>query len=261
MNVGRVSAIWRYPVKSMAGEKLDSCNVTLRGLLGDRAYALVDKQTGMVVSAKNPRLWPDIFMLSAAFLHSPSVDGNLATIRISMPDGRIVTNDTASSELSTLFGRQVELTSVPPARPILQQFWPDDGRVTDERMPANSFFDLAIVNLLMTTTLDRLAVSYAGGNFDVRRFRPNIVVTPEPGMTSDPESAAVEKVLAIGDEVRIKVDSRCGRCVMTTLEQPDLPKDAAILRTIVRANEGFAGLNTHVVQTGTIRVGDVVRYV
>ena len=65
---GAVATLWRYPVKSMLGEEINSSVVTLRGLLGDRAYALVDQTTGKVVSAKNPRKWPDMFRFRAAYV-------------------------------------------------------------------------------------------------------------------------------------------------------------------------------------------------
>jgi uncharacterized protein YcbX len=163
-----------------------------------------------------------------------------------------------NGKLSSLLGRRVTLTRQPPPRPVLQQYWPDDGRVTDEAMPAGTFFDLALVNVLLTTTLDRLSTAYPEGNFDIRRFRPNIVITPEAGIETDPEIASVGGTITLGDVARLRIDSRCGRCVMTTLEQPGLPKDVGILRTVARANEGFAGLNSTVIQPGTLRIGDAV---
>ena len=66
--IGCVSAIWRYPVKSMAGEELETCEVTERGLLGDRGYALMDESGGIVASAKNPRVWPDLLSYQATFV-------------------------------------------------------------------------------------------------------------------------------------------------------------------------------------------------
>ena len=261
--IGHVAALWRYPVKSMAGEELDSCEVTPRGLLGDRGYALVDESAGVVASAKNPRVWPDLLAYRAAYTAPPRLGEGLPPVRITLPDGREVgSEDQAAEALSATFGRPVVLSARPPDRPVLQQFWPDlDGTgggetVTDEVMRAGTFFDLALVNLLLTTTLARLSEAYPAGQFGVTRFRPNIVVRPLPTGCDDPETAWVGRTLAVGDAVRVRVVARCTRCVMTTLAQPDLPRDASILRTVVRANDGCAGLNGSVVRTGVIRVGD-----
>ncbi len=254
--LGRVSALWRYPVKSMAGEELNRCEITPRGLLGDRAYALVDEATGLIGSAKNPRAWPDLLSYRAAFVETPQVGKPLPPVRIAMPGGQDI-------DLATAFGRRVGLSASPPEQPILEQFWPvldatGEERVTNERMPPSSFFDLAVVNVLLTTTLDRLAAAYPQGRFDMRRFRPNIVITPEPTATADPEAAVVGQTLCLGDAVRLHVDSRCARCVMTTLAHGGMTKDTDILRTVIRANDGFVGLNSSVAQAGVIAVGDRV---
>jgi MOSC domain-containing protein len=69
--VGTVQALWRFPVKSMAGEQLDAADVTPGGLIGDRAYAIVDRETGKVASAKHPKLWPDLLKCRAALVEEP----------------------------------------------------------------------------------------------------------------------------------------------------------------------------------------------
>jgi uncharacterized protein YcbX len=66
--VGSVVSLWQYPVKSMMGEELNATVVTDRGLLGDRAYALVDHSDGKVATAKNPRKWPRLFDFRATFI-------------------------------------------------------------------------------------------------------------------------------------------------------------------------------------------------
>lgn len=260
--LGRVTAIWRYPVKSMAGEELEACEVTQSGLLGDRAYALVDETNGVIASAKNPRTWPSLLAYRAAFTEPPRLGDELPPVQITFPDGRTLKSGAQTAEaLSAALGRRVALSAHPPAQPVLQQFWPDrEGTageaITDEAMPQGTFFDLALVNILLTTTLDQLTRAYPEGQFVVRRFRPNILVAPEVLGTEDPEPQWVGRTLAVGDALRIRIDARCTRCVMTTLAQPDLPKDAGILRTVVRANEGYAGLNGTVIRPGRIRVGD-----
>ena len=86
--VGSVVSLWRYPVKSMMGEELNSADVTDRGMLGDRAYELVDQEDGKVVSAKNPRKWPSLFDFRAAYVEPPRVDDPMPPVRITLPDGK-----------------------------------------------------------------------------------------------------------------------------------------------------------------------------
>src|ERR687885_2481803 len=90
--LGSVVALWRYPVKSMLGEELNASAVTPRGLLGDRAYALVDRADGKVASAKNPRKWPQLFDCRAVFVAPPRLGANLPPVRLTLPDGTILTS-------------------------------------------------------------------------------------------------------------------------------------------------------------------------
>jgi hypothetical protein len=87
--VGSVKSLWRYPVKSMAGEELDASEVTGRGLRGDRAYALIDSVDGKVASAKNPRKWPQLFEFGAAYYDNPRSGAALPAVRITLPDGTV----------------------------------------------------------------------------------------------------------------------------------------------------------------------------
>src|ERR671939_915052 len=87
---GTVVALWRYPVKSMLGEELNASAVTDRGLLGDRAYALVDRSDGKVASAKNPRKWPRLFDCRAAYVDTPRTGARLPAVRVTLPDGTIL---------------------------------------------------------------------------------------------------------------------------------------------------------------------------
>src|SRR6266542_1720750 len=91
--LGSVVSLWRYPVKSMMGEELNATEITSGGLLGDRAYALVDSANGKVASAKNPRKWPQLFDFRAALVDAPTPGGKLPPIRITLPDGTIVSSE------------------------------------------------------------------------------------------------------------------------------------------------------------------------
>jgi uncharacterized protein YcbX len=130
--------------------------------------------------------------------------------------------------------------------------------VTDENMPAGTFFDFAAVHVLTTATLGQLSKEYPEGRFEVRRFRPNIVVAPESGVSGFVENDWVDRTLAIGDELRLSITGPCPRCVMTTLAQGDLPKDPGILRTAARQNQAHVGVYSSVTQAGRIRRGDPV---
>ena len=86
--VGTVESLWRFPVKSMRGEQLREAAVTERCVLGDRAYALIDTDTGRVVSAKSARLFPEILNCGANFVRSPQSGDDIPPVHIALPDGR-----------------------------------------------------------------------------------------------------------------------------------------------------------------------------
>jgi uncharacterized protein YcbX len=259
-------AIRRYPVKSMQGEELNAAEVDGRGLLGDRAYALLDAADGKVVSAKNPRKWGRMFDCHAAFVAPPVPGDSLPPVRITLPDGSHATGDDpdAPRRLSEAMGRAVLLSTSAPEAPGLEEYWPDlDGlprrdEVTDESIPAGMFFDLAVVHLVTTATLDRLRELAPSSRFEARRFRPNLVVETPVGASGFAENEWVGRSLAIGDHVRLSITGPCPRCVMTTLAQADLPKDPGVLRAAVEHNGGHVGVYASVVRAGTVRRGDPV---
>lgn len=255
-----VVSLWRYPVKSMMGEELRATKVTEKGIQGDRASALVDVETRKIVSAKNPKRWPNMFSFRSRY---NDLD-NSSNVQITLPDGSTINSDdeNVNSALSAALGREVEFISQVPNDPQLEEYWPDieelDNRdvVTDEDMPKGTFYDLAIIHLLTTSTLDELTRLYPEGRFEAKRFRPNIILnTEEKGFV---ESGWVGKTITIGEEVKLKITDHCPRCVMTTLNQGDLPKDNKILRTAAQHNEAHVGVYAEVIQGGTIRCDDVV---
>jgi len=267
IELGSVVSLWRYPVKSMMGEELNSAEVTERGLLGDRAYALLDSSTAKVVSAKNPRKWPNLFDFRAAFVEPPRTGEKIPSVRITLPNGTMLTSEQRelNQVLTNALGHAVTLAMAAPETPSLEEYWPDmEGlahreTVTDEAIPAGTFFDLAVAHVLTTATLDRLRDLYPQGRFEVRRFRPNIVVQPSSGEKTFVENAWIGHTLAIGDQVRLNITGPCPRCVMTTLSQGDLPKDPGILRTAAQHNQVNVGVYAAVVRGGTIRRGDPLR--
>ena len=93
VELGGVVSLWRYPVKSMMGEELNATEVTERGLLGDRAYAVVDSSDGKAATAKNPRKWPRLFDFGATFIVPARPAAKVPLVRITLPDGTTVTSD------------------------------------------------------------------------------------------------------------------------------------------------------------------------
>jgi uncharacterized protein YcbX len=265
--IGAVVALWRYPVKSMIGEELNATEVTEHGLLGDRAYALVDSADGKAATAKNPRKWPRLFDFRATFIAPVRAAAPVPPVRIALPDGTAVTSDQGDLNqiLSQALNRAVTLRAAEPGAVTAEEYWPDmeglDHRdtVTDFTLPEGTFFDVAMVHLLTTATLERLRELYPPGRFEVQRFRPNIVVQLASGETGFAENAWVGHTLAIGPAVRLHITGPCGRCVMTTLAQGDLARDPGILRTAAQHNHVNVGVYAAVVQGGTIRRGDRVR--
>jgi uncharacterized protein YcbX len=278
--LGSVVSLWRYPVKSMMGEELNASEVTPRGLLGDRAYALVDSLDGKVASAKNPRKWPQLFDCRAVFVDEPRPGAPMPPVRLTLPDGTLVTQGQGGLNpiLSQVLQRDVTLQAAErgheevvestfpnPWAASAEEYWPDleglDYRdtVTDFALPEGTFFDAAAVHVLTTATLDRLRELYPQGRFEARRFRPNLVVAPVHDVKDFVENGWIDHTLALGDDVRLRITGGCPRCVMTTLAQRDLPQDPGILRTAAQHNHVTVGVYAAVVRGGRIRRGDPVR--
>ena len=264
---GRIVSIWRYPVKSMLGEELNSSYVTERGLIGDRVYALVDQETGKVASAKNPKKWGTLFDFHATFIDPLRDVENIPPIRITFPDGTQIFSDQGHIEdtLSKILGREVSLMKANLDKPSYEEYWPDiEGlaqreKVTDEPMPPKTFFDIAVIHILTSSTIDHLRELYPEGRFEVRRFRPNIVVESTSGENDFIENLWVGKKMVIGEETILKITGPCTRCVMTTLPQADLPRDLGILHTVAKYNQVHAGVYASVHRGGRIHRGDRVR--
>ena len=261
----------------MMGEEINSSYITERGLVGDRTYAVVDKQTGKIASAKNPRKWEKLFDFRSIFVDSPQDVNDIPPVRITFPNGiNFLSNnhregkeveDDINSSLSQVFNRQVALMkSSSFENPNYEEYWPDINglaqreKITDETMPSNTFFDIAVIHILTTSTINRLRELYPQGRFEVRRFRPNIVI--ESGakeMKNDfIENTWVGKKMIIGKDVGLNVTAPCTRCVMITLPQGDLPQDLGILKTVAKYNQVHVGVYASVERGGTIHRGDTI---
>jgi uncharacterized protein YcbX len=259
--LGTIQAIWRYPVKSLRGEQVQSAEVTANGLAGDRAYALRDRATGRVMSGKR---WARLFECGATYPDGPS-----APPAITLPDGSRVGVDAAAGALSAWLGHDVELVRAIPEHTaefeIAIQTVEDIEAGVDQSAveagdypcPPGTFFDAAPLHVLTDATLAVLGAAYPEGRFDVRRFRPNVFIATggAPGLVEEGWSG---RTLALGGQVRASVLMGTIRCVMTTLPQQDLPRDPKILRTVAQRAGGNVGVYATVAAEGMLRVGDAV---
>lgn len=281
---GSVAALWRYPVKSMQGEALTAATLDARGLLGDRAYAVLERATGHIASAKHPRKWRRLFACRAAYAAPPRPDAPLPPVIITPPDGPVIRSDQADCDqaLSRLLGCAVALITLAPPAPTREaDRTPDDhsgGTATIRQeplalaAPAGTFFDYAPLHLLTTATLAALGQIYPAGQFDPRRFRPNLLITPAEDASGFVEQAWLGYRLILGATVHLQLIDPCPRCVVTTLAQGELPHDPQILRTLSAHTTGVsrtlapgavfpavAGIYGRALQGGPVRIGDAVR--
>jgi uncharacterized protein YcbX len=291
IDIGEVTDLWRFPVKSMGGEQLKELEISAHGVVGDRAYAMLDKQTGKVVSAKNSKLFPELLNCSAKFVSKPLQHGKIPAVIITLSNGDSVSSDdpAANDKLSEFFGRQVSLIQTAPADFTIDQFHPDIAGLDpsgnqnttvaqklgsalfnsvglDSPVPAGSFLDVFPVSVITTSTMAKLKELSPQSLFDVQRFRMNIVVkTSENGFV---ENEWVNHVIAMEDSAQLAVAMLDPRCVMTTLAQPGLPQDLNVLKTIVAHNRvelpgmgkfPCAGVYAVVQKEGTVRIGQSVK--
>ena len=273
---GTVKALWRYPVKSMAGTKLNEAVITEGGILGDRAYAVIDGTSGRVGSAKTPKKWASLMALAANFVEPPEAGALLPPVRIVWSDGTEATSDAGDvdARLSETLGRPVTLTTERPETPSLERLDPLAAEETivdiGELMMAGRFSDYAALHLITTATMARLAALRPESVFNARRFRPNVTIATPEGETGFVENDWVGRELVIGDEVRLRISDPTPRCSIPTIAQKGLAKDPQVLRTIVEHNRlpvplldgeslPCAGVYGFVIQGGTVKRGDTVR--
>lgn len=247
MIAGTVAGLWRYPVKSMRGEELSAVEAGERGLVHDRGWALLDRESGLVASAKLPRLW---WKLLACRAEAGAGDGAgaPATVRVTLPDGRVVVAGEAAADvaLTEALERPVTLAAMAPEGATIARYWPDvaelplrDTATTGAiglGAPPGTFFDYAPLHLLTTATLAHLRALAPDGDFDLRRFRPNLVIAPPEGTEGLVENGWVGRALLLGETVRLRVTNPSPRCIVPTLPQGELPRDPGILRAVARHN-------------------------
>lgn len=260
-----IAALYRYPVKSMLGESLTRAVLDERGVVGDRAYALLDVESGIIASAKVPQRWGMLLEFSAAFSGEPVPGEPAPPVTITFPDGSTRRSDDPEIDqtLSAVLGREVELITTPPDGSAFEELWVDIEGVdradlapekiieattarqedTGEAIsrfdvaafaPPGRFYDLAALHVITESTLARLREISPKSDFDARRYRPNVVLADtEPGFV---ENDWPGREMTLGSDVRVAFTFQTMRCVMTTMAQEELPEDRNTLRTVAKNN-------------------------
>jgi uncharacterized protein YcbX len=284
MQVGSLSALLRYPVKSMAGEPLDAVELTAGGLPGDRAWAVRDEIRGGIRGAKKIAA---LMGLKSRYAKPPAPTGS-SPAEITLPDGSVVgTGDADVSErLSKALDHEVTLWPLQPADALdhyrrgapshddlEQELRAIFGRAPEEPLPdlglfppellefespPGTYFDAFPLLLLTERSLRSMNERAPESRFDVRRFRPNLVVADSGSKTPFPEQEWRGRRLQIG-EATLQLTVQCPRCVMVTHGFEDLDKDPRVMRSLVREAEGNLGVYATVETPGTMKVGDPVQ--
>jgi uncharacterized protein YcbX len=208
----RVTGLWRHAVKSLQGQPVDSALVDFRGVVGDRAWGVRDVRSGTIVSAKRD---PDLLLVTA------QVSGEGVTVTV--PGQAAAHGRAADAALSAFLGRPVVIDMAPPTGP--------------------AYVDAADLHVLSAAEV---------GAWDVRRFRPNVVVD-WPGSLDGLVGERIRLGTVVAD-----VTKRTRRCAMPTARQPGVPKDVGVLRTIARQRDMCLGVYAQVAHGGVVHVGDVL---
>ncbi|MCB1601886.1 MAG: MOSC domain-containing protein [Xanthomonadales bacterium] len=228
--VGQVIGLWRYPVKSMAGEALDKVDVSWHGLTGDRRWAFVRD-----LAAPSGFPWLTLRERADMSHYQPTfVDPDLpdhSPVRVRTPTG-------------------TELGITDPA--LASELHPATVRVIKQD---RGVFDTFPVSIITTQTIRRLA-TLTGAELDVRRFRPNILV--EATVAGDfPEDQWVGRILRVGS-LRLRVDKRDVRCVVITIDPTTTERNTTILRTVISDRQGCLGVYASTVEPGLVTLNDAV---
>lgn len=280
-----VSEIWRYPVKSMGGERINNVAVGARGMHADRMWAVRDPELGSFTTARRK---PALLMCSARYpedpVDHPAVPGNAPEVMITLPDGTEVSSSDPQihRRLSDVVGTEVQLEPLPPTSAKERYQSPREtkaemraklGLADDEPLPDFSIFPLKMLSvisryvapvgalydsyplhLITRTSLASMGALAPGSDFDVRRFRPNLVVETddEAGL---PENAWLEADIEL-PRATLRGEIPTLRCVMPTRGQAELPADPEVMRTVAKHARRCLGLYATVARSGVISVGD-----
>jgi len=240
--------LWRYPVKSLQGEPIDGASVEADGVAGDRRWGLRDQRTGRILTARRR---PELLGASATY------DGDDPVI--TLPDGSTAVGRgrRTDSQLSEWLESPVSLVSSLGGDAGKAEYFADATDDTSQAiewtMPYGRYVDAAPILMLTTVSLRTAAGHHPDGAWDVRRFRPNILIDLEgEGWVED---SWVGQQIRIGT-VTLNPTQPCIRCTMVTRSQPGLDADVEMFRTLARHHGGLFGVWSDVVTTGSLSVGD-----
>lgn len=275
---GRIKEIWRYPVKGMAGERLESCALGEKGLQGDRTWALRDEVRKEIQSCK---FRPELLLCTAR-----GRDGAGRQVDVTFPDGSVLGSDSAEihSRLSKLTGHASSLEALRPEsdldfyrrRRLDDHTWLDELKATFDReageplpdfsqLPPQvvefvstpgTFFLVTPLHIVTTATLSQLKSMNPGADWDRRRFRPNFLVEPDAG-AGFVEQDWIGKRLMIGGAT-VDCARATPRCGAVTRAQPGFAADKTILRTVVKDADQNVGVYGLVSGSANVKVGDPV---
>jgi uncharacterized protein len=283
--VGTVAELWRFPVKSMAGERLERAELTAGGVVGDRLWAVRDELLGSITGGK--RL-PALMTCTARFLAEPAADAAgeaVPPVAIALPDGTELRSDEpdVDARLSAFVGRAVTLCPRLPARErehyraarftmsdLRTQFaLAPDEPVPDFSMfpvsmllalsryatPPGTYFDAYPLHVLTTATLAELRRLDPTAGAEALRFRPNVLVAVEgAGLAENGWCGGALRAGAMQADVEIPTV----RCSMTTRAQPGLAADPGVLRAVAQHARRCAGVYASIARAGHVQIGDSV---
>ncbi len=268
--LGSIAQLWRYPVKSMQGEQLDSVELDGHGIVGDRRYALRDLTSGTIISAKVPKLGRPLLTCRAT-----TIDGNVAVTVGDVTYDIETDRQELDAALTSLLDRPVCVASVGADPEIYSSEWPEldgmalSGVTLELPLHDGTFADLASLHLMTTTSLEHLHNLEPDLEIAIQRFRPGIVIDHQ--RPDDEPASFVEnewaQLRARAGSAEIIFGEASPRCIMTTLEQPGLSADKRVLQTLGEHNRrdfaGFGnfaclGVYAETAIAGTASVGDSI---
>ena len=250
MRIGTIKQIWRFAVKSMAGEQLEMCTVGMRGIPGDRGWVVRDETANKLATGSR---FPLLMQCAARYRKAPA-DSFIPHVEMRFPDGIQISSDLVdvNTRLTELLGKPVSLSPLANDNSEQSAIQLNSARGT--------YFDVAPIHVLTTASLAEMKRLKPAADWDVRRFRPNFFVETDAGFEGLIEVEWNGRTLRIG-EVELLCELPCERCAMTIHAQPELPKDESIFRTIVKEANTNLGAYASVLKPGEVRTGDVVEII
>lgn len=287
MSVGTVTQLWRYPVKSMAGEQLSAAEIDQNGVAGDRGWAVREIEADVT---RNAREMPKLLQFASAYAESPNFDQRSPAVTITTPDNVQVqsADENRDQQLSEILGRPVMLTPLHPADDLawyaraqipegvdpMQALRQLMGMEEDDPLPdfsglppdlqnfsspPGTYFDCYPIHIMTTSSLNTLAEAGGGEDVDVRRFRPNVLID-----TGDAEGLLevdwTGKKLRLGGVV-IELQTTTVRCSVPAHAQRDFGSSRAVGRALIENTKQHLGSYCNVLQGGTVNVGDDVELI